>query len=154
MKALLRLAFASLTALMLALAGIAVNSMNDASNQASRYTYLAATMEAYRASVRRHAISLQRAMLAANPAELEVARSMESKAATQSLEEQATQLTAARAGPGKRRGHACIAPAGRRCGIRPARLRPGPSAAICAAGTPQPPAGTPRPAASMSASQP
>lgn len=38
MKALLRLAFASLTALMLALAGIAVNSMNDASNQASRYT--------------------------------------------------------------------------------------------------------------------
>ncbi|MDD7788000.1 hypothetical protein ACQZ32_05400 [Ralstonia pseudosolanacearum] len=37
-KALLRLAFASLTALMLALAGIAVNSMNDASNQASRYT--------------------------------------------------------------------------------------------------------------------
>ncbi|AXV75101.1 hypothetical protein CJO75_21585 (plasmid) [Ralstonia solanacearum] len=56
-------------------------------------------MEAYRSSVRRHAISLQRAMLAANPAELEVARSMESKAATQSLEEQATQLTAARAGP-------------------------------------------------------
>ncbi|MHA6891664.1 methyl-accepting chemotaxis protein [Ralstonia pseudosolanacearum] len=86
-KALLWLAFASLTVLMLALAGIAVNSMSEAGNQASRYASgigaRTATMEAYRAAFHRHAISVQRVMLAADPAELAAARSMEAKAAAE-----------------------------------------------------------------------
>ncbi len=86
-KALLWLAFASLTVLMLALAGIAVNSMSEAGNQASRYASgigaRTATMEAYRAAFHRHAISVQRVMLAADPAELAAARSMEVKAAAE-----------------------------------------------------------------------
>ena len=60
-KTRLSLAFASLTILLLVLTGIAVNSMNEASNQASRYAAgIGARMamaEAYRAAFYRHTIA-------------------------------------------------------------------------------------------------
>lgn len=83
-KTRLSLAFASLTILLLVLTGIAVNSMNEASNQASRYAAgigaRTAKVETYRAAFHRRTIALQNMLLSQNATGLEAARAIEAKA--------------------------------------------------------------------------